>query len=230
MTAHAGPAARLESLSRDPTDAVVGVLTRYVSMPTAQTILSVARQRAGVRDAYLTWSQLSEVLPSIERSVAFFLADPVKARSCRNDLQVLAELRVASAPAVATRVVVQVRVEDDLPRVRNEAKQLAALVGFSLVGQTRLMTAVSELARNIVQYAGEGQIELNPTSSPRGVEIIAKDRGPGIPDLALVLSGRYRSKLGMGLGMLGVKRLAEKFDVRTEPGRGTTVHALMRVA
>ncbi|MFI5297614.1 MAG: ATP-binding protein [Polyangiales bacterium] len=219
-----------EVLSRDPTDAVLAVLTRYVSSPTAQTILNVARQRAGVRDAQLTWSKLPDVLASIERSVAFFLADPAKAKSCRNDVLVLATMRVAPAPARAVRISVQVRIEDDLPRARNEAKQLAVMVGFSLVGQTRLMTAVSELARNIVQYAGQGQIDLIPSSSPRGVEIIASDRGPGIPNLEVVMSGKYRSKLGMGLGLLGVKRLTEKFDVRTEPGRGTTVTALMKVA
>jgi serine/threonine-protein kinase RsbT len=102
-------------------------------------------------------------------------------------------------------------------------------LGFSVVGQTRVMTAVSELARNIVQYAGEGEIELSPTSQPPGVEIVARDRGPGIPNLDRIMVGNYRSRLGMGLGLRGVKNLAERFDVRTEIGRGTLVSALVRV-
>ncbi len=98
-----------------------------------------------------------------------------------------------------------------------------------MIGQTRLMTAVSELARNIIQYAGEGQLDLTPTSTPPGVEIVAKDRGPGIPNLDRIMAGNYRSRLGMGLGLRGVKRLAERFDVRTGAGQGTVVSALFKV-
>jgi serine/threonine-protein kinase RsbT len=92
------------------------------------------------------------------------------------------------------------------------------------------MTAVSELARNIVQYARSGQIVLSPRSSPPGIEIVARDAGPGIADLDAIMDGRYRSKLGMGLGLRGVKKLAERFDVHTASGRGTTVSALLRTA
>lgn len=214
--------------TRDVLDSVIGVLMRYVSVPTAQSILGVARQRAGIHGTQLTRAQLREMIDPIERSLAFFLSDPSQAKSCRRALEALATAQASSSGP--TPLVVQVRVEDDIARARSEARVLAVMLGFTLVGQTRLMTAVSELARNIVQYAGEGQIDLNPTTVPPGLEIVARDRGPGIPNLPHVLSGRYRSRLGMGLGLLGVKRLAERFDVDTAPGRGTTVTALIKVA
>ena len=87
----------------------------------------------------------------------------------------------------------------DIARARSEARQLATALGFTVIGQTRLMTAVSELARNIIQYAGEGQIDLTPTTTPPGVEIVAKDRGPGIPNLESHHGGRLPGR-GWGWG------------------------------
>jgi serine/threonine-protein kinase RsbT len=214
--------------TRDVLDPVLGVLRRYVSGPTAQSILGVARQRAGIPGSALTRAQLRDMLDPIERSLAFFLTDASQAKSCRQALEALATAQPqASAPKP---IVVRVAVEDDVARARSEARLLAVMLGFTLVGQTRLMTAVSELARNIVQYAGEGHVDLNPTTSPPGIEIVARDRGPGIAKLAHVMSGNYKSKLGMGLGLLGVKKISERFDVQTEAGQGTTVTALVRVS
>lgn len=212
--------------TRDVLDSMIGVLKGYVSPPTAQSIVSVARQRTGLSGTAVTRANLRDMLPSIERSLAFFLSSPELAGRCRRELSALASAPVASADPAA--VTVKIRVEDDIARARVEARSLCVALGFSVVGQTRFMTAVSELARNIVQYAGDGQIELTPTSAPRGVEIVARDRGPGIANLDRIMSGNYRSRLGMGLGLRGVKQLAERFDVRTEPGRGTTVSALVR--
>lgn len=214
--------------TRDVLDSVIGVLQGYVSMPTAQSILSVARQRTGVTGFAITRAQLRDMLPSIERSLAFFLTSQVQATGCRRALEALASAPVG--PAEPGAVTVKIRIEDDIALARGHARQLAMAIGFSHVGQTRFMTAISELARNIVQYAGEGQIELTPTSTPKGIEIVARDRGPGIPNLERIMAGNYRSRLGMGLGLRGVKQLAERFDVRTEVGRGTTVSALLRMS
>ena len=215
--------------TRDVLDSVLGVLTRYVSAPTAQSILGVARQRAGIGGSQLTRAQLQEMLDPIERSLTFFLSDPSQAKACRRALEAFTGAQ-AARPGAPQPVVVRILVEDDIARARSEARVLAVMLGFTLVGQTRLMTAVSELSRNIVQYAGEGVVELNPSTMPPGLEIVARDHGPGIAKLQHILSGNYRSKLGMGLGLLGVKRLSERFDVQTEVGRGTKVTALLKVA
>jgi serine/threonine-protein kinase RsbT len=221
------PIVRFDLPTRDVLGDVLGALAGYVSAPTAQSIISVARQRTGIVGSQITRDQLGEMLDSIERSLLFFLDDPGKAKSCRRALEALAS--APSGRAGPGAVTLKIRVEEDIARARSEARQLAAALGFTVIGQTRLMTAVSELARNIIQYAGEGQIDLTPTTALPGVEIVAKDRGPGIPNLDRILAGDYRSRLGMGLGLRGVKRLAERFDVRTEAGRGTTVSALLRV-
>jgi serine/threonine-protein kinase RsbT len=214
--------------TRDVTDAVLGVLGRYVSPTIAQSVLSVARQRAGVAGSRITRDHVAGMLDAIERSLAFFLGDTAQVQICRRALEELTSPPSVS-PVSPRALTIRIRVEDDVARARAEARTLAAIHGFSTVGQTRLMTAVSELARNIVQYAGEGQIEIYPVLQPAGVEIVASDRGPGIENLDRIMAGDHRSRFGMGLGLLGVKKLAAHFDVRTEPGRGTTVTARMRV-
>jgi serine/threonine-protein kinase RsbT len=213
--------------TRDVLDNVTGVLTRYVSAPTAQSILNVARQRTGNIRTQVTRGQLWEMLDAIERSLLFFAGDPIQAKSCRRALEALAS--ASSEPARAGTVFVKIRLEEDIARACSEARQLAAVLGFTTAGQNNLMTAVAELARNIVQYAGEGRIELTPVSSPPGVEVVATDRGPGIPNIDHVMSGKFRSRLGTGLGLRGVKNLAERFDIRSEAGRGTSVSAQLKV-
>jgi serine/threonine-protein kinase RsbT len=214
----------------DVLDPLIGILTRYVSAPTAQSIINLARQRAGVGgvgSARLDRGQLREMLVPIERNLRLFLQDPVKIGECGAALRALASGRAEGAPPEA--LVIQIRAEDDIIRARVESRDLVARLGFTRTGVTRLVTAVSELARNIVQYAGEGQIELTSSSSPPGVEVVAKDRGPGIPNLEQIMAGQYKSRLGMGLGLRGVKRIADRFDIQTGAGRGTTVSFTLKV-
>ena len=101
-------------------------------------------------------------------------------------------------------------------------------LGFSTVGRTRLATVASELARNIVRYAGSGSISFRAVGGePPSVEIEACDDGPGIPNLDEILGGDYRSRSGLGLGLRGVRKLSERFEVRTAPRAGTTVRCRM---
>jgi serine/threonine-protein kinase RsbT len=210
----------------DLLEQVLGVLSRYVTRTTAQSILSVARGRARITTSQLTSVQLRELLEPIERGMRLFVSEPTRVSECQRSLSTLAN--GGNASAAPTALVVLVKVEDDIARARNEARHLAGAMGFTTSGQTRLATMVSELARNIVQYAKEGQIDLKPGTMPRGIEIVAQDRGPGILNLDVILSGQYRSKLGMGLGLLGVKRLADPFSIDTGSGRGTTVRAFLK--
>ncbi len=211
----------------DLLEPLLALLARYVSLATAQSVLALARRRTGIHGAGLDCGQLREMLGSIEHGLRMFITDPKLAADCSRGLMTLASGQpVAALPEALT---LDVRIEDDVARVRRDARDFAALRGFSQVGQTRLTTAVSELARNIVQYAGVGQLEIKATSAPAGLEIVARDRGPGIPNLDQIMAGNYRSKLGMGLGLLGVKKLADRFDVQTAPGRGTTVTFSMKV-
>jgi len=118
-----------------------------------------------------------------------------------------------------------VRHEHDVVGARQRARQIAARLGFEGQDQTRIATAVSEIARNAFVYAGGGKVEIAVEGryAPQLLVVRVSDRGPGIRDLDAVLAGRYRSSTGMGLGMLGARRLVDHFEVTSRPGAGVTV-------
>ena len=128
--------------------------------------------------------------------------------------------------------VVQVRAEIDVSVARNEARNLTMAQGGSSMLAVKVATVVSELARNIVLYAGMGSIAIEALVDGEVpvVRITARDEGPGIAasQLEAMLAGTYRSRTGLGKGLAGVKRVANEFKVNTAPGRGTTVYAVFR--
>ena len=117
------------------------------------------------------------------------------------------------------------RTSDDVVRVRQAVRTRAVAAGFSLVDQTKIVTAASEIGRNTVDYGGGGtlRIEVLRNGQRRGVRLTFVDQGPGIPDIALALKDGYTSGNGLGLGLSGAKRLCNEFDIRSTPGEGTTV-------
>jgi signal transduction histidine kinase/DNA-binding response OmpR family regulator len=121
-------------------------------------------------------------------------------------------------------VTVAIRAEQHVVDARQRARQVAGLLGFESQDQTRIATAVSEIARNAFRYAGGGEAEfsIDGERPPQLLTIRIQDRGQGIANLARVLRGDYRSATGMGLGILGARRLMDRFDIRTAPS-GTTV-------
>jgi signal transduction histidine kinase/CheY-like chemotaxis protein len=119
---------------------------------------------------------------------------------------------------------VRLRRQDDIMGARQRARQIAAFLGFDATEQTRIATAVSEIARNAVAYASGGYVDyaLEGTSSPQVLLITVSDSGPGIAMLDDVLGGRYRSSTGMGLGIIGTRRLMDRFEAESGP-EGTTI-------
>jgi anti-sigma regulatory factor (Ser/Thr protein kinase) len=115
------------------------------------------------------------------------------------------------------------RTEQDVVLARQRARQISALLGFDGLEQTRLATAVSEIARNAVQYGGGGRVGFGLTPHPPMLVVRVSDRGPGVAQLQDVLDGRYHSPTGMGLGLLGARRLTDRFEIESGPGRGNTV-------
>jgi signal transduction histidine kinase/CheY-like chemotaxis protein len=115
--------------------------------------------------------------------------------------------------------------ETDIVLVRQRTRKLAGLIGFDTQDQTRITTAVSEIARNALDYGGGGRIEywLDGSAAPQRFEIVIQDEGKGVADIGAILSGAYRSETGMGLGIVGARRLMDEFDIATRPGAGTTV-------
>jgi serine/threonine-protein kinase RsbT len=117
------------------------------------------------------------------------------------------------------------RASDDVVRVRQAVRARAVGAGFSLVDQTKIVTAASEIARNTVDYGGGGtmRLEVLRDGQRRGVRLTFVDQGPGIADLSLALKDGYSTGTGLGLGLSGAKRLCNEFDVKSAPGLGTTV-------
>jgi signal transduction histidine kinase/DNA-binding response OmpR family regulator len=120
---------------------------------------------------------------------------------------------------------VAVQYEQDVVVSRQRARQIARLLGFDGQDQTRIATAVSEIARNAYRYAAGGKVEFSVEgeSAPQVLHVRITDKGPGIADVSHVLSGKYRSTTGMGIGLIGAHRLMDRVEVRTSRGQGTDI-------
>ncbi len=120
---------------------------------------------------------------------------------------------------------VEIRCEEDVVQVRRRARRVANLLGFDRSDQTRIATAVSEIARNAYQYAGSGEVEfmLKGVARSQVFAITVRDGGPGIKDVQAILEGRFSSSTGMGIGIVGSCRLVDQFHIDTEIGKGTLV-------
>jgi serine/threonine-protein kinase RsbT len=120
---------------------------------------------------------------------------------------------------------VEIRFSDDVVRVRQVARTLALEAGLSLVDQTKIITAASELARNTLDYGGGGfaVAELVEAAGRRGLKLTFEDKGPGIADIDTALKDGFTTGKGMGLGLGGAKRLSNEFSIHSKPGEGTKV-------
>ena len=111
--------------------------------------------------------------------------------------------------------------EEDIFRARAAVKQLCARLGLGSVAMTKVVTALSELGRNILRYAGAGSITIRALLHPvLGVEVVASDDGPGIADLARILGPNFHSRTGMGVGLRGTRKLMDSFECRPPRGAG----------
>jgi signal transduction histidine kinase/CheY-like chemotaxis protein len=131
-----------------------------------------------------------------------------------------------------TILTIKILTEHDVVLARQRARQIAGLLGFESQDQTRIATAVSEMARNALNYAGGGKVEFLVEDLPRQSRDAAppqmfliriSDEGPGIANLPAILDGKYTSETGMGFGIIGAKRLMDSFHIESSPGHGTTV-------
>jgi len=118
-----------------------------------------------------------------------------------------------------------IRASEDVVGVRQAVRQRAVALGFSLVDQTKIVTASSELARNTLDYGGGGTFTLDVVrnGAKTGLQLTFEDQGPGIADIDLALKDGYTSGSGMGLGLGGAKRLSHEFNIDSKPGEGTRV-------
>jgi serine/threonine-protein kinase RsbT len=120
---------------------------------------------------------------------------------------------------------VELRSGEDVVRLRQKVHERAVAVGFTLVEQTKVVTAASELGRNTIQYGGGGRahVAVVADGARRGLRLEFADQGPGIADMELALTDGYTTGGGLGLGLSGARRLSDEFALESEPGQGTRV-------
>jgi serine/threonine-protein kinase RsbT len=120
---------------------------------------------------------------------------------------------------------IAIRADVDIISARQRGRALAAELGFNKGELALIATAISELARNILTYAGEGEVvlEQEEQNGRRGIVVIARDAGPGIGDVELALQDGYSTSRSLGIGLPGVRRLMDEFELSSTPGAGTTV-------
>ena len=213
--------------------AIAGVLEGAISGITQRSIYNRLGPLAARDIERIDEAERGRIMRELENSVRLF------ARSGSAELiaacaRALARPNGAEGPTPGRSVArtLAVNEEKDIAAARLEAWSEAVQLGMSKFTSVKVATAVSELARNIVFYAGSGHIDLRANSNGREarLEIVARDRGPGIDaaKLAEIYDGTYRSTRGMGKGMMAVKKLVDEFHLDTAPGRGTTVTCVFR--
>jgi serine/threonine-protein kinase RsbT len=198
---------------------VMEVLLRYLSATNAEGALLRSIGEAGLKSESLALTDLPVLLPVLDRRIRLYL-DPVR------HARVSAELATIGAqlPQRRSRTVV-VKIELDISEARRVAKEVTEGAAARSFIVHKVVTIVSELARNIVHYTPGGTIEVAVVrDKPARFSVIAQDSGPGIGNLEEIMSGRYKSRTGMGRGLLGIKRLADRFKINPGPP-GTRVEA-----
>jgi serine/threonine-protein kinase RsbT len=223
--------------SNDTSDEIVGVLRSHFSAPIARALLTSTLRRAKLAHDPIERRGMPAAIAALEEVLPNYISDPAKRSECVRGLRMLvvgatvvaapppsAPPRPASSSA-STATIIHIRTPDDALNACEAARDIARKVGFSDVDQVKVATATAELTRNILLYAKVGELRVASLDAPRrGIEIEATDNGPGIGDVDLVMSDRYRSRSGMGMGLKGTRRLTDVFDLATSP-KGTRVLA-----
>lgn len=188
------------------------VLMKHLSPTNAEGTLLRSVREAGLRPDSIAFTDVQQLLPSLERRIRLYV-DPVRHARVAQELAAVG----GAQPERRSRTLV-IKTEADISEVRRVAKTICEGSGARTFITHKIVTIVSELARNIVHYTPGGTIEVGVIrDKPPRCSILAMDGGPGIKNLEEVLSGRYKSKTGMGRGLIGVKRLAERFKINPGP-------------
>lgn len=217
-------------------DAVGAVLSGAISAITQRSIFNRLGGLARVPVARLGATERQTILKELDSSLRLFArtnsAELLAACERALDDQAQPAEATAASPSRTLYKTFAVALEKDIASARLEAWSEAVRIGLSKFTAVKVATAVSELARNIVFYAGQGTVELRTAEGERGpsLQIVARDQGPGIEagQLEEIWAGTYKSPRGMGKGLLAVKKLVSDFHLETAPGKGTTVICLFR--
>lgn len=189
----------------------------------ARALISRALQEKGLSAHRVTRAELAMCSPSIRRGIQLFVPATVQ----KEALQRLTDFFGNGAPPPPCSI--ELKREADISTARSEARRMCENAGASAFALQKVITIVSELARNIVLYANEGKLDIAfSTTKPNQIVVSAVDHGPGIPNLNQIMGGQYQSRTGLGKGILGTKRLADHFEINTGSG-GTSILAEVKL-
>lgn len=211
--------------------AIRACLNHHLSVITAELTLEQACVQCRIDPKDIDETHLEDLVDALKISLDLYL-NKAAFQDALAELSMLGSKGQAliageaarGAPRIGDWVSFNIDSAHDIIASRNVAMEYAKESGLGQVDAVKVATIVSELTRNISQYAGSGVIKLRKLlGRGGGIEIVAQDNGPGIENIDEILSGRRRSRTGLGLGLPGSKRLATYFDVETSPEKGTTV-------
>ena len=196
---------------------ILRVLLGYLSAMNAEGVLLRAMREADIRPERFTLDDLPNIAANIERRARLYV-DPARVTRLKIEMASIGGAR----PSLRSTTM-PIRIEQDISTARLAAKAVCDEAGARSYVSHKVATIVSELSRNIVHYTPGGTIEVSLQREGQArFSIIACDDGPGITNLADVMAGRHKSKTGLGRGLLGVKRLADRFQIDTGP-KGTRI-------
>lgn len=199
------------------------ILERFVSRVNARMMLQRAIEDVGSSTTRPTDEELLRVATRLRSGMALFIQEDRRAEATR----LIADACGEAAPTGTTTI--PIKAESDVSIARVEARRLCESLGTNGFTVQKITTIVSELARNIVSYTEGGAIEMSPREDGvRRVHLVATDSGRGIANIDEVLSGSYRSRTGLGRGILGCRKLADRFDIETGD-RGTRIRVEIRI-
>lgn len=187
---------------------LIELLNRHMSGVNARALVGRALRENGLSGSNVTRQDLAKSMGTLRRGVDLFVDHRVREAALR---EIVLFCDNADAPEAFS---MKIESEADVGTARSAARRICGVVGASLFSRQKVATIVSELTRNIVLYAQRGTLEIVPHGTNK-IVIRAVDQGPGIRNLDHILSGKYQSKTGLGRGLLGSKKLADRFDIST---------------
>lgn len=202
---------------------LVGEMREVVGAIMAKSIITLGVARSKVNFEQFQAGDEQRLLGELKKGLQLFIKEPERRELCLERIQrVLAS--VEPVQPTHDQVEIELLNESDIVKARGAGRDLCRDLGFTGALQIKVATAISELARNAIQYAGTGKVTIRSlTGRHAGIEVVVRDPGPGIADIELIMRGEFSSKSGMGIGLVGTKNLMDDFDVQTAPGEGTTV-------
>jgi len=203
----------------DATGSVLEALGRYFPAEIARAIHASTLRRARLETGTLANGALSVFVSALEKALPMYIVDPARRGECIGAVRRLLPAGAGEESDFVTTAV-RVRSAREVLHASDTARHTARRIGFSALDQTKIATAVSELARNILLYVGDGEVRVTVLTTPR-----TSHSGKGIDDVSLVMDAEYRSRTGMGKGLKGTKRLMDHLEIATRAGAGTTVTA-----